>query len=338
MCSEVITNTVTVTGDDAIVTDGDGHPAEDSESGVVCVGADLTATIDDSESLTRTFPWSIEKATTTPNVTVTNGAASATYDVTVTAGAQHDSNWHIGGTITVSNPNAWEDVPLTDLSVSYSGSNDAVKTNDCTVTESLASPIPMGGNRTFHYNCTFSSQPEYNGTVNAAITWDATAASTPDGSPADPTSTAVALADWAVTAIDSTITVHDDRATGQDVVIGTLDWATVFGMDQHKTVIHYTVNLTGLPSAGTCNTKVNTVWIVGHDLVHLDADGSSANNVATVQVCTPALEVFPPVQQPHPHVLPNTGGPNVWPFAGGLAMLLAGSTLVLTDRRRRRRS
>jgi LPXTG-motif cell wall-anchored protein len=336
----VITNTVTVTGDNGVVTDGDDNPAQDSESGQVCVGADLTATIDDSESLTRTFPWSIQKATTTPNVTVTNGAASATYDVTVTAGAQEDSDWHISGVVTVSNPNDWEDVPLTGLSVSYSGSNDANTGDDCVVTESLASPIPGGGSRTFHYNCTFSTQPDYDGTVDAAVTWDAAAANTPHGVPVAPVTTAVAEADWNVTEVDSTVTVHDDQATGQDIVIATLDWATVYAMDQHRRVIHYTVSLTGLPAAGSCNTKVNTVWIVGHDLVHLDADENSANNVATVQVCTPAIVVLPPKppQQPHPHVLPNTGGPNAWVFAAGLALLLSGGALVLADQRRKRRS
>jgi LPXTG-motif cell wall-anchored protein len=208
------------------------------------------------------------------------------------------------------------------------------------VTESLASPIPAGGSRTFHYNCTFSAQPDYDGTVDAAVTWDAAAANTPHGVPVAPVTTAVAEADWNVTEVDSTVTVHDDQATGQDIVIATLDWATVYAMDQHRRVIHYTVSLTGLPAAGSCNTKVNTVWIVGHDLVHLDADENSANNMATVQVCTPAIVVLPPKppQQPHPHVLPNTGGPNAWVFAAGLALLLSGGALVLADQRRKRRS
>ncbi|MGY2876747.1 putative repeat protein (TIGR01451 family)/LPXTG-motif cell wall-anchored protein [Marmoricola sp. URHA0025 HA25] len=61
----------------------------------------------------------------------------------------------------------------------------------------------------------------------------------------------------------------------------------------------------------------------------------TANATATVTNC---IIVSPPVQQPHPHVLPNTGGPNGWLFAGGLALLLSGGTLVLSDQRRRRRS
>jgi uncharacterized repeat protein (TIGR01451 family)/LPXTG-motif cell wall-anchored protein len=58
---------------------------------------------------------------------------------------------------------------------------------------------------------------------------------------------------------------------------------------------------------------------------------------ASTQVVN-CVVVSPPKQQPHPHVLPNTGGPNGWLFTGGLALLVAGGSLVLTDQRRRRRS
>jgi len=331
-CSETIQNTATLYGDEHT---GLGS---DSEYGKVCVGSDLTAGITDTESLTRTYPWAVEKSTSTPTVSVVNGAATATYDVTVTTGAGADSNWAIGGTITVANPNDWA-VPLTGLAVTYSGDNDADKADSCVVSESLVAPIPAKDNRVFHYSCSFTTQPDYSGTVDAAITWDAAAAFTPHGSPTPPASTAVAEADWTVTAVDSTVTVHDDRATGQDIVIGTLDWATVFAMTDHKTVIHYSVGLTNLPAAGSCATKVNTVWVVGHDGIHLDADQNAANNQATVQVCTPA--VSPPIVSPpqhHPTVLPNTGGPDRWLLAGGLALLLAGTATVVGDRRRRRRS
>jgi len=331
-CSATIQNTATLYGDEHT---GLGS---DSEYGKVCVGSDLTAGITDSESLTRTFPWSVEKSTSTPTVQVVNGAATATYDVTVTTAAGADSNWAIGGAVTVTNPNDW-DVPLTGLAVTYSGDNDANTADSCVVAESLAAAVPADGNRVFHYTCSFSTQPDYDGAVDAAITWDAAAALTPHGSPNPPASTDVAQADWTVSEVDSSVTVHDDRASGQDIVIGTLDWATVFAMTGHKTVIHYSVGLTNLPAAGSCANKVNTVWVVGHDGIHLDADQNSANNKATVQVCTAAVIVSPPiVSPPHPAVLPNTGGPDRWLFAAGLALLLAGGTLVVGDRRRRRRS
>jgi len=66
-----------------------------------------------------------------------------------------------------------------------------------------------------------------------------------------------------------------------------------------------------------------------------NAPGQTAS--ATTQVVNCVI-VSPPIQKPHPHVLPNTGGPNGWIAAGGLALVLAGGMLVLTDQRRRRRS
>jgi hypothetical protein len=61
---------------------------------------------------------------------------------------------------------------------------------------------------------------------------------------------------------------------------------------------------------------------------------------AANETLPPQVIVKPPTapQKPHPHVLPNTGGPDGWVAAGGLALVLAGATLVLADQRRRRRS
>jgi len=83
-------------------------------------------------------------------------------------------------------------------------------------------------------------------------------------------------------------------------------------------------------SVSSCATYLNVATLTATNAPTLTASAST-------QVVN-CVVVLAPVQQPHPHVLPNTGGPNVWLFGGGLAMLLAGSTLVLTDQRRRRRS
>jgi len=74
-----------------------------------------------------------------------------------------------------------------------------------------------------------------------------------------------------------------------------------------------------------------------------DKASATRHDECTTDNGTPAAPVIvvsppKPTQKPHPHVLPNTGGPNGWIAAGGLALVLAGGTLVLADQRRRRRS
>jgi LPXTG-motif cell wall-anchored protein len=108
----------------------------------------------------------------------------------------------------------------------------------------------------------------------------------------------------------------------------------VYGMTNHQKVLpSYSITFTtGLPAAGTCNGRTNTAKLLGDEGALLDDD------TADVQLCTAAVIVSPPIQKPHPHVLPNTGGPDGWVFGAGLALVLAGGMLVLTDQRRRRRS
>jgi uncharacterized repeat protein (TIGR01451 family) len=96
------------------------------------------------------------------------------------------------------------------------------------------------------------------------------------------------------------------------------------GQSESVHVVSATSNLS------SCATYLNVATLTATNAPTLTASAST-------QVVNCVI-VSPPVQQPHPHVLPNTGGPDVWLFSGGLAMLLAGSTLVLIDQRRRRRS
>jgi hypothetical protein len=345
-CSDVITNTATLFDGETALS----SPSPSSEYGKVCVGADLTAAVTTAASLTRTYPWSVEKSTSTPLLTVVDGVPTrASYDITVTAGEGVDSGWAMTGTVTVTNPNDWEDVSLTGLGVGYSGSNDADTSNDCAVSPSLPASVPAGGQLVFDYTCGFDQKPSYSGDVTAAITWSSGSAATPHGAPQPAPGSPVVENGWMVSEVNPTVTVHDDRAQGADDVMATLGHGAVYGKQGHREDISYTQDLTGLPAAGSCATKVNTVWVVGNQVgggsqrvqaVHLDADGNAANNEATVQVCTPA--VLPPIVSPpeqlHPNVLPNTGGPDGWLLPGALAMMLAGMTLVVGDRRGRRRS
>ena len=117
-----------------------------------------------------------------------------------------------------------------------------------------------------------------------------------------------------------------------------------------------TCTVQGSPSSETLHCSAVDLAPGASEAVHLVSQTTSAScqaypNVATLTAgnaptltatatatVTNCIIVSPPVQQHHPHVLPNTGGPNGWLFAGGMGMLLAGASLVLTDQRRGRRS
>lgn len=273
-CSDTVVNTATLTGATSGILD------VDTASGTICAAQDLTITRIDARGFKRTYPWAIEKKTTTPKVVISGGTATADYEVTVTAGEGADSEWAMSGTITAHNPNTFEPVSVTSVPVTYTGGGT------CAVTgEVFPVAIPASGSHAFAYSCTFGVQPSYTGTVNATINWDQAAASTPNGSVSD--GVGVTEASWVKTLVNATVTVHDDHAAGEDNVVATLNWADVRALPNHQQVLTYTVDLQDLPDGGTCGTKVNTAWVLGDGQTQLDSDQNAGNNSATVQVCNP---------------------------------------------------
>ena len=277
-CSATFANTATITGSTS------GVLGSDSAYGKVCEGADLTITRLDARGFTRTYPWSIEKATTTPKIVSTDGTATGSYDVTVTAGDGVDGpTWSMTGTITVHNPNSWEAVSVTSLPVTYSGGGT------CAVTgESFPVSIPAGGQHGFAYSCDFGGvKPSYSGDITARANWSAAAAYTTNDHVTDVLS--ITEADWSKTLVNDTVTVVDDNATPGDTsddTEWTLDWATVYALTDHQKVLHYTIDLP-VPDGGSCAVSTNTVKVLGDGDVVLDADGDEENNSADVQVCNP---------------------------------------------------
>ena len=81
-----------------------------------CVGADLTASVNSKPSFTRTYHWTINK-TASPGEQTTSGPATFGYKVTVAHDGGLDSAWQVTGDATVKNPNAWESVTLTGVTV-----------------------------------------------------------------------------------------------------------------------------------------------------------------------------------------------------------------------------
>src|SRR5262249_1016375 len=126
--------------------------------------------------------------------------------------------------------------------------------------------IAASGSHGFAYSCNFNSQPDYTGTINAQVNWDASAASTPDASASD--GVGITEADWTKTLVNASVVVHDDNATPGDTSddkTWTLDWADVYAEPNHQHVITYSVDLSGddIPAIGTCANRVNTVSVVG---------------------------------------------------------------------------
>jgi LPXTG-motif cell wall-anchored protein len=326
-CSDVVTNTATITGDnDDVLT-------QTSENGQVCVEADLSVAVTSLETLTRAFQWDIDKSTTTPSVTVTNGQATAHYKVVITALPYEDSGWEMSGTVTITNPNQFTDKQVSSLDIAYSGGGT------CAPSEALPN-VPAGQSVQVDFDCDFgnpATQPSYTGDVTATVHWDADAESA-----SDPTPWPVVEADWLAdaTLTNENILVFDDHAvpgTEDPLFNGTqLKWEDVYAAADHQVSVEYDHTYSGaiLPAAGACKSLTNTAWFTGDD-----PEQSLGSDDATVRVCTPA--VAPPVVAPPeviPPSLPNTGGPDAWLLAAGLGLVLAGGVLLAAERRRKRRS
>jgi LPXTG-motif cell wall-anchored protein len=332
-CSDVITNTASVLGDNDALLD------QDSESGQVCVETDLTAGVSVDESLTRLFPWDIDKSTTTPDVTVANGQATAHYKVVVAALPFVDSNWAMSGTVTVNNPNDFVAEQVSTIDVTYDGGG----------TCSLDDPLPnvaASGSASVDFHCDFADEPSLDGTVTATVKWDG-------DSKQVPAQAAVTDAQWSKTFVDEFVKVFDDHAIpgNEDPLFGgtQLDWQDVFDSTdpaEHQVAVEYDYSFpaSSLPTAGSCASFTNTAWVIGvvPEVVARSLaapEGALASDDATVRVCTPA--VIPPVVSPPeviPPSLPNTGGPDAWLIAAGLFLVLAGGLVIAADRRRKHRS
>ena len=246
--------------------------AQDSATATVCSGSNLTVTKNKVVSLTRTYSYSIDKSVADSSLEVgANGKATASYTVVVTDGPATDSSWAMSGVITVDNPNAWE-VTLLTITDSYQGTV-------CTVTpqanlvigvDNPNTPNTDEGQRTFPYTCSFASQPPYNGTNTATVTWDKTAAATSSNTASG--TAAVVEADWTLNKVNPAVDVVDDKTVpGASNALGTVTWAGA----GTKHTFTYSLELAGTP--GRCVNYDNTARIVQ----------TGQSDSATVTVCYP---------------------------------------------------
>ncbi|WP_130448862.1 SpaA isopeptide-forming pilin-related protein [Zhihengliuella halotolerans] len=236
----------------------------DTVEATLCVGADLVVEKNVIHSFDRTYLWDIEKTVLGDQpfeADPETGDVTVEYEVTVGPNSFQDSGWAMSGEITVANPNDWQDIETT-----VSDAVDIGGGAECAVMDATRL-IGAGESQTFDYNCTFTSEPEYEGENVATAVWDADAASTPTG---EATGTAEVAADeWSVTPINDTVLVEDDHFTFDPA--WEVTWSD--GMEPEKRTYELTWNV---GEAGTCAEFVNVASVVGDEGLTLAEDDALA--------------------------------------------------------------
>jgi LPXTG-motif cell wall-anchored protein len=289
-----------------------------------------------------TGPWFDGKTPIAPLIkTVDPGGNTALYyQVVVTEEGVQTSNYVVSGTITVHNPN---DAPVT-ATIHESLANCVIDGGaaGADVTRAVA-PDVNGVGTDYGYSCNLGNGPVAAGTNTATITWDRSdyPQSADDLLPANADAVFTDEGSdgytFVATETGKTVTVDDDHF---DFPGG---WTITAGDQADGTYESPVYSIETGTQPGTCSPVItNTASLVGTVVPSVLARVTGPPPLQTSesgQVCVNAVPiVLPPKQQPHPHVLPNTGGPDAWVFAAGLAMLLGGGALVLADQRRKRRS
>jgi hypothetical protein len=251
-------NTASFLTNDTAATGSDSWTVED------CQGADLTASKDATPAFDRSFDWDITKSVDETYIELLPGAASATFNYTVSVShdAGSDSNWTVTGQITVSNPNDWQDIEV-DVT-------DAVDNGGtCTVEDGEDVLVLRSDSVVLDYTCTYASAPSpLAGTNTATVTWDGVAASTPNSS-----ATGTALFDFAT----ATPSLTDECIDVTDTIAGAL--GTVCVGDANPTEFHYQ-NVVPNPGLGHCVTVDNTASFTSNDT------GATGSDDQSVEVCT----------------------------------------------------
>jgi hypothetical protein len=247
----------------AIIDVTAGTDPTDSETVSVCAGADLWVSKTANTSYARDYDWTVTKSVDASRVEIAaGGTATSSYTVAVDKAGYTDSAWRVTGTITVHNPNPWA------VQASVSDSIDIGGGASCLVAGKASESVnvPAHDSVEVAYECTFTSQPAYEGVNTATATWEASVAHTANGS---------ATGDAHVTfgdpagETDRTVTASDPLAPAGTFT--ELDYLT----STLPATFTYQVDRQGI--AGTCTDYPNTATIT-----ETDATRSSS---AAVTVC-----------------------------------------------------
>ncbi len=222
----------------------------------ICGGSDLTVSKTAAASFARAFYWNIQKSVDKTQVDQVGGSTTFHYTIAANETGFADSGFAVNGTITVTNPNDWEDV-----TVNVVDNNGA-----CTVTGGTGATVPAHSSITLPYACTLGSAT--NGTNVATATWSG--GSTADGS-AQGSAGYTFGAPSSVT--NQTITVTDAFNGGAPVVLGTATGTTTPPLTSKTFTYSRTINI---PQSG-CLSYPNTATI----------RETGQNSSVSVKVCGP---------------------------------------------------
>ncbi|MFC5132295.1 VWA domain-containing protein [Paeniglutamicibacter kerguelensis] len=247
----------------------DGEKGQDSETVTLCVEKPLTLDLDAKAAFDRDHDWKIEKKADKSSFNVDgDGNITAGYKVTATEAGHADSNWKLGGTITVKNPNSFGEITARiGKTLSLKGVACTIKGTDADKAEGFQVLVPAGASQVLDYDCDVASgvdEADYKNQTNVATaTWgNGRTASSP-----------VKSFGFALAAeTDTEITVTDDKYTDNNHVLGTVKLA------ESPKVFSYDVEWEG--TAGKCTTFTNTATIDG-DTNHPAGNESSA----AIDVC-----------------------------------------------------
>lgn len=216
----------------------------------LCVGADLTVSKSFDPSFTRTYLWKLGKSVDKTTVSGSGGSnVTLNYTVKAEQTGIADSAFAGGGTITIANPNDWEDISA-DVADELSGGT----TGSSCAPDDTSVLVPAGESVDVGYTCTFTGGGS--GTNTATATWDAAAYSTPTGEASDDVDVAFTTP---TATVDKTIHVTDPMYTG-GTPAGTL--GTLTGTDAAPYAsATYTYSKTVKVLTNACFTVDNTATI-----------------------------------------------------------------------------
>jgi hypothetical protein len=247
----------------SFTTNDTGATGSDSETVTDCQGADLTVSKTAAGTYDRECTWDISKSANPLKQTVDVGAgATFSYTVKVSATCETIQNVKVSGTITISNPNDWEDITLTSL-------DDVLDSSGACTVDAGPYLVPAGKSIDVNYTCSSASLNDTKNTATAK--WDKDAYHTPTGE-------ASGSADVKFTEklIDNCVDVSDAVDGGTPESLGSF---CVDASGGSKT-FEYARTFKG-PAAGTCADHNNTASFVDNsDPVH---KGSAS---AKVTVCS----------------------------------------------------